>query len=122
MSKRQQGFIEELVVVALTLVVLGTISAFVFFGFYFATNHHNVEFTVNKAERVVDRGGKDARYLVYTDKGTYEITDSLVNGRFNSSDLYGSIVAGKKYSCDAIGFRAGFVSAYENLLSCKEIK
>jgi hypothetical protein len=111
------------------LSAMGTIIMWIIFAFtlmiwpilsyHISTNHHQVTFTVNKSERVTDRGGESARYLIYTNNGVYENTDSLWNLKFNSSDLYNYIQPGTTYTCDAVGYRVPFLSWYENLVTCE---
>lgn len=82
--------------------------------------HRDETFTVNKSERIAE--GKGGRYLIFTNKGVYENTDSLLNGKFNSSDVYAQIEKDKKYECDVIGWRFPFLSWYPNIIKCEEIK
>lgn len=118
---KQRGDIETALMVGFFAFMAICLVGSIIFGIYRATNHHQVEFTVNKTERVVYDGGQDSRYMVYTDKGVFENTDSLLNGKFNSADLYNQLKTGKKYECEAVGFRNGFFSWFENLISCKEV-
>jgi len=88
-----------------------------------ASSLHNVPgqtFTVTGKENVKD--GKSGKYLVYTDKTTYEITDSWYHWRWDSSDVYGSIVVGKTYSATLQGYRVPFLSWYPNVISPLEVK
>lgn len=84
-------------------------------------NESEVTFVINEKERVVDRDGSGARYLIWSDDETFENVDSLIKGKFNSSDLYGQLTVGKKYSCKVYGWRNGFLSMYRNLISCREV-
>jgi hypothetical protein len=77
-----------------------------------------VTFTVKDKERIVDSSG-DSKYLVYTDVETFENTDVALKGKFNSSDLQGSLDRGKKYTCEVYGYRMPFFSSYRDLISCK---
>ena len=78
---------------------------------------------------VTDKGIKNYRsghvnkslYLIYTkDKNnniaTYKIEDSLIQGKFNSSDIYGSIEGGKTYTFEIAGERNEFLSMYPNIV------
>lgn len=121
MKNNQRGDIEfwlyGTVIAGTCLVFLGLI----FVGFYKATATHRQEtFTIDKSERIAE--SKGGRYLLYTDNGVYENTDSFWNGKFNSSDLYAQIQANHKYNCDVIGWRVPFFSWYPDVLSCKEVK
>jgi hypothetical protein len=51
-------------------------------------NRDTVEFIVRSKERVA-MGNNSAKYLVFTNVETFEITDSLAENRFDSSDMYG---------------------------------
>ena len=55
---------------------------------------------------------KNDTYLIYTKDATYEITDSWLYGRFDSSDLYGRIEVGKTYKVKVGGTRVPFLSVY----------
>ena len=71
---------------------------------------------------VTDKMVKDDKYLVYSTDTTYEITDSWLYGRFNSSDLYGKIEVGKTYRIKIGGSRKPFFSWYPNIYEAKEVK
>ena len=79
------------------------------------------EAAVTGKERVTKvRDGNDkSYYLVYTDKGTFKVEDSIILFRFNSSDLYGSIKTDSTYTFNTVGFRAGFLSEYPNVVTIK---
>lgn len=92
--------------------------------------------TTKNTTRVIEVTGKDvktyrdsdgyprSKYLVFTTTTTYEITDSILNMRFDSSDVYGQVRVGKCYEVeiDALSFRLPFLSMYENILDPTEIK
>lgn len=83
---------------------------------------------------VTDKGVKSVdkstqKYLVYTelddgDDGVevFEITDSLISGRFNSADVYAKIKVGKTYKFTVRGHRNGFFSWYPNIYDFEEVK
>lgn len=74
------------------------------------------EFTVRSKERVTT--GQKSEYLVFTDRGVFQNTDSMFNGKYNSSDLYNDMEQGKSYKCDVYGKRIPLLSMYQNLLKC----
>jgi hypothetical protein len=82
-----------------------------------------VTFKVEKTERIVDGSEENtrSRYLVFTDKETFENTDELFLGKFNSSDLYGAIKPNKTYRARVTGVREAFFSWYRNILSIEEL-
>lgn len=80
---------------------------------------------------VTDKGIKtmndDGIYLIYTKDSDGEtmvlqIADTLIHGRFDSSDLYAEIEVGKTYEFDICGERVPFLSWYPNILSSNEIR
>jgi hypothetical protein len=88
-----------------------------------ASSFHSVPnqtFTITGKENV--RSGDGSKYLVYTDKTTYEVEDSWIWGRWNSSDVYGRLVIGKSYSATLQGYRIPFFSMYPNIIEPVEIK
>lgn len=72
--------------------------------------------TVQSKERVCsDRD--DCRYLIFTDRGVYENTDTLLFGKFNSSDIYGELKPGHTYRLKVNGWRVQVTSSYPNILA-----
>lgn len=98
--------------IALFVVLPFAISPLVAYGTKAETT-----FTVKEKERVCT-GGQDGtcKYLIYTDNGVYENTDSLWYWKWSSSDIYGSLDAGKTYQATVYGFRAPFLSWYKNII------
>ena len=81
-------------------------------------------FTVSDKERIMDGVGDaaTAKYLVFTDKETFENTDCFIWFKFNSSDLQGKLERGKKYKAKVYGWRIPFLSVYRNIVKAKEIR
>jgi prepilin-type N-terminal cleavage/methylation domain-containing protein len=117
----QRGFtlVEFLIVATMVLILAVGIG-----GAFYRNNYdrHEQIMHVQKAERVVSTGGQDSKYLIFADEGTYENTDSLLNGKFNSSDVYGQLKEGHTYKCLVYGWRSHYFSHYPNILHCGEVK
>jgi hypothetical protein len=81
---------------------------------------HSLEETVKvkiaKTERV------DKKYLIYTENGVYENTDTFCYMKFNSSDLYGklSTKVGKEVTVKVTGLRIPILSMYKNIVQIKD--
>ena len=77
--------------------------------------------TVTVTDKVVKNDGNNSKYLVFTEDisngtiTTFEITDSWLNGRFNSSDVYAAIKIGNTYTFTVGGSRNEFMSWYPNI-------
>lgn len=70
--------------------------------------------------------GQEGKYLIYTvDKQgipqVYEITDSLLKLRFDSSDVYAGIKEGSVYNFEVCGERVRIFSLYPNIYKYEEI-
>ena len=77
--------------------------------------------TVTVTDKGIKRYGDVDKYLIYTNETTYQIADSFIDGNWDSSDLYGSIVIGKTYTFTTRGYRVGFLSMYPNIIEVKEV-
>lgn len=75
-----------------------------------------LDVSINKAERVTATDGRSSKYLVYTDKGVFEITDTWWYLQFRSSDLYGKMVGNSNKTIKTVGPRFGFLSWYPNIV------
>lgn len=80
---------------------------------------------------VIDKGikstGKSSqKYLVWVRCSdgleVLEITDSLLAGRFDSSDLYGWIEEGRTYTFTVRGSRVPVLSWYANIYDAEEVE
>uniref|UniRef100_A0AAU6W4A6 Uncharacterized protein n=1 Tax=Pseudomonas phage Cygsa01 TaxID=3138529 RepID=A0AAU6W4A6_9VIRU len=77
---------------------------------------------INKTEQRCEEGTK-CKYLVFTDQGVFKNTDSkLLEFKWNSSDLYGELVAGKRFHIRYYGVRFGFFSMYPNITTVAPLK
>ena len=81
--------------------------------------------TVKDKERIVETGtdsdgypAVSSKYLIFTDKETFENTDSVLKMKFNSSDVYGALDRGSTYECEVYGWRIPAFSQYRNIVSC----
>ena len=83
--------------------------------------------TVTVTDKTVKNDGDDGKYLIFTEDkdgniATFEITDSWIAGRFNSSDVYAAIKVGNTYTFTVGGWRNEFMSWYPNIYEYKLIE
>lgn len=81
--------------------------------------------TVTDKERIVetDADGKaTSKYLIFTDKETFECSDEIMVGKFNSSDFYGQIHKDSTYKFTVYGWRIPFFSSYRNIINLEKVK
>lgn len=108
---KRKGFtlIELLVILAMILVVFLVFSEAIFK----VMNPRTV--TVTVTDKWIKNYSEDGVYLVGTTEGVYEVTDSLLKWRWNSSDVYASIEVGETYNMEIAGFRVPLLSMYPNI-------
>lgn len=105
--------LSALVVVAFVLLVLSNV-----FYPYFTKSAENVVVTGT----VVKNYEKDSKYLIFTDHGVFENTDSLSYFKWNSSDLQNQLMQPGRYQIEYYGWRIPFFSTYPNIISAKRIQ
>lgn len=66
-------------------------------------------------------GRTTCKYLLFTDGGTYRVTDSVLVGRWTSSDFYGQVKRCHRYELTYYGFRFGPTSSYPNVKDAKDL-
>ena len=75
------------------------------------------EETITIKEKWVKYSGDDAKYLISSEDGqVFQITDSILKWRFDSSNLYAYLEQGETYNIDTQGWRFGFLSSYKNII------
>jgi hypothetical protein len=74
---------------------------------------------VRVIDSVVKNSMNDSKYLVFTDQGVFQNTDTWYYFKFDSSDIQGKIMQGGKFKLSYYGFRVPFFSMYPNLVSAE---
>ena len=81
------------------------------------------EETITVKDKWVKYHGSDAKYLVSSEDGqVFEITDSIIRWRFDSSNLYADIDVGNSYDISYQGWRFAFMSDYKNIIEVKVVR
>lgn len=80
----------------------------------------DVTVRVNKTGQTCT-SGKSCTNLVYTSGGTFKNSDSLLAGKFNSSDVTGALCPGGVYKLKVRGWRVGFLSMWPNVLKVEAV-
>jgi len=97
--------------------------AMIIFLFISTITYHVIKFTtvetieiiVNKTERV--QNDENSKYLVFTENETFENTDDILQGKFNSSDIQGKFKENQTYEVKVWGWRIPILSKYRNIIS-----
>lgn len=77
--------------------------------------------TCKVQDKWVKRSNNKDIYLVQCDDNIYKITDLLLYGKFDSSDIYARLKKKHKYKLSISGFRIPYLSEYPNINEYKEI-
>ena len=103
------------------LIVAVSIIVTPIYAISWSNTHSTVTCTVESKDRATKaKGGSDQR--IYTeDCGVLSVADDMLNGQWNSSDLYAQIDEGKVYTFETVGWRNGFLSAFPNVISAQEV-
>lgn len=76
--------------------------------------------TITVTDKAIKRYDESDKYIIYTDDETFEISDELLLGRFDSSDDYGRLKVGETYTVTVVGWRVHFLSWYRNIIEINE--
>ena len=117
MNKKAQG--EILAIIIVTLVVLLIIGVFGYSLMYSLTTGAE---TITIKEKWVKYQDEDAKYLISsTNDQVFQITDTFIKWRFDSSNLYARLNEGQTCKIKTQGWRLPFLSDYKNILEadCK---
>jgi hypothetical protein len=116
-----QGIIVEHLSVFLVVVFLcfmGWLS-----WYYAAATRDQVVFTVKDKETIAT-GSEDptsSKYLVFTNIGTFENTDSFWYDKSDNSDLQRSLTIGHTYSATVYGYNIPVLRVYPNIVAVRDI-
>lgn len=61
------------------------------------------------------------RYLIVTNKETFICESSLLNGKFNNSDVFWRLKEGETYDFTVVGYGKTFATDYRNVLEAKKV-
>jgi hypothetical protein len=65
---------------------------------------------------------QEQKYLIFTDRGVFENTDTWYYFKFNSSDTQGKMMQPGKFKITYYGFRVPFFSKYQNIIAAERVK
>ena len=109
----------------LGIIVVIIIFVFIFQIIFVKSTQETIIVKVTDKERIVEtnsEGKVSSKYLIFTDKETFECTDEIIVGKFNSSDFYGQIHKDSTYNFVVYGWRIPFFSSYRNIIEINKIK
>lgn len=115
--------------VILTIRWIASITIAVIVLFFVGRTFSKAFYTRHIVIEVTDKAVKNNKYMVYGKTvdlehlaKSYEITDSALAGRYDSSDMYGEIETGKTYEFIVGGNRVPFMNWYPDIYSAVEVK
>lgn len=111
---------EFFILLGICLIVLFVVSSIILsIVLPFSTQENVMNVTVTDKERITEGSGDSlhSRYIIYTDVEVIENTDTLLLGKFDSSDTYRLLEEGSTYNFRVYGWRVPFLSWYRNIIS-----
>lgn len=72
--------------------------------------------TVTDKDRTRDAEGNSDMRIYTEDCGNFKVTDTVLRGVFNSSDLYAEIEPGSTYTFDTFGWRIPVLSVFPTII------
>lgn len=117
-SDKKITFSKVVVITFCILVLLSILEPF-FFSF------NDTKYTVTITDKERTHSGSE-KYLVFGEDldgnvVVFENSDSLLRGKWDSSNLQGELKIGNTYEITVVGYRVPLFSWYENIISAKEI-
>ena len=105
----------EVIVGILGLFVVALIGGGVIYYIAYSTTYSEDSIVIS--EKWVDVSGSSGKYLLSSQTGeVFTIKDSLLNGRWDSSNMYARLQPGMTCHIRACGWRFPFLSDYRNIL------
>lgn len=98
-------------------------ATFIIYNVAYAFEQGSEQITIE--DKWVKHKGSSAKYLVSsTDGQVFQITDSFIHTRFDSSNLYAKIKPGQTCTLTTQGFRFELLSDYKNIIeaTCTHIQ
>lgn len=102
--------------VLIALIVISVITIKIYFKF------NDTEIIAKVTDKVAKLDHGESKYLIFTDQGVFENTDTFLRFKFDSSDFYAKIEKEHRYKFTVIGIRFPFLSWYKNIIAVEEIK
>ncbi|MBP2032198.1 hypothetical protein J2Z42_000863 [Clostridium algifaecis] len=87
----------------------------------------NTYTVIISSKQIEHKSDKKNLYLIYAqlNDGTVRVfkdTNSLLEFKFNSLDIYGGLRINRKYEIKVYGLRIPFLSSYQNIVEVKAVK
>ncbi|HRJ67544.1 MAG TPA: hypothetical protein PLW48_10440 [Alphaproteobacteria bacterium] len=121
-AARRHSIFSGVVMTAVAVAFAGAVGGSIY---YQTAQPETVRAMVTDKERQVSSdsdGNTSSKYIVFTDKEVFENTDSVMRGKWRSSDLQGNLHAGCTYDFNVYGFRNGLFSMYRNIVDAKHVR
>ena len=105
------------------VLIISIIGILLFLGFsndLKVENVNNCKVLELQQQQLISGSGNnittEIRYLVITDKETFICETSLINGKFDNSNIFFRLEKGKVYNFKVCGYGKGFLFKYRNIL------
>ncbi len=118
MYDREHDLISSAFILFIFAVVIALLLATAVYSYHYLNSEQTIQITVQDKER--ERKGRgnysSSKYIVHANDESFEVTDSILFWRWNSTDVYRDLRRGKTYRVRVVGWRKPFLSWYRNIL------
>lgn len=113
MNKREYGNFSLIIAIVLVIIIC------IYDAYIHNCDERIIQSTVT--DKAVKAKSSDSMYLIFTTTNdgeiqVFQITDSIIQGRFDSSDVYAGIKVGETYDFTVVGLRLPLISTYPNII------
>ena len=113
-------------IIGIALAFVGSILAYPVLGIFPFGPKSSVEATVQRlyVDFSGDKENRDSHYMVGTDKGVFQVNNSIINGIYNCDEIYSGIKVDQKYIFNIRGNKVTniFFQEYPYILSVNAIE
>ena len=110
-------------IVAIIYLILLILALLIPISICFIGYQNPQEIEIIVKDKFIKNNNKSGIYLIVdSNNETYQITDLIFKGKFNSTDLYNQLEIGKKYKIETTGYRIHILSKYQNINKIYELE
>lgn len=124
MKKWSFGFADTFLMLSIVGIILLSIVGGCGITIYDQTRRAEIQnatvIDLQQQQKISGSGNKvstEIRFIVITDAETFIVGNSLLNGKFDNSNIFFRLEKGKKYDFNVAGIGKGFFTDYRNILS-----
>ena len=93
----------------------------VLYSMFYRQTATEIIVTIKDKEAITNSEGGSSGYRIFCEEEVLSNQDSVLFGKWDSSDIYKDMEEGKKYKVKVSGWRIPFLSSYRNIVEIKGV-